>query len=115
MFHSHSIRRSVRRIVHRWSPPPRLLAVAGLVLLLGAIPALADTGSPFETIADKLMQLFVGPIAKAFAVIAVVVGGLMFAFGEMGGKKMLAGLIAGVGMALGAVNVIAWLFGGIGG
>jgi hypothetical protein len=38
------------------------------------------------------------------------VGGLMFAFDEGGSKKMLAGIVFGVGMAIGAVNFMAWLF-----
>ena len=33
-----------------------------------------------------------------------VVGGLMFAFGEGAAKRTLAGVIFGVGMAVGAVN-----------
>ena len=39
--------------------------------------------------------------------IAVVVGGLMFAFGEGGSKKALAGIIFGLGMAMGAANFLA--------
>ena len=38
------------------------------------------------------------------------VGGLMFAFGEGGAKRTLAGVVFGVGMAVGAVNFMAWLF-----
>jgi len=41
---------------------------------------------------------------------AIVVGGLMFAFGEGQSKRTLAGIIFGVGMAVGAVNFMAWLF-----
>jgi len=39
-------------------------------------------------------------------------GGLMFAYGEGQSKKMLAGIVFGVGMAIGAVNFMAWLFPG---
>ena len=38
------------------------------------------------------------------------VGGLMFAFGEGQSKRALAGIVFGVGMAIGAVNFMAWLF-----
>jgi len=34
----------------------------------------------------------------------------MFAFQEGGSKQALAGIIFGLGMALGAANFIAWLF-----
>ena len=42
--------------------------------------------------------------------IAIVVGGLMFAFGEGGSKKALAGIVFGLGMAMGAASFLAWLF-----
>ena len=41
---------------------------------------------------------------------AIVVGGLMFAFGEGGSKRMVAGVVFGVGMAIGAASFMAWLF-----
>jgi hypothetical protein len=34
----------------------------------------------------------------------------MWAFGEGDSKRALAGIVFGVGMALGAVNFINWLF-----
>ncbi len=34
----------------------------------------------------------------------------MFAFGEGGSKRTLAGIIFGLGMAMGAANFLAWLF-----
>jgi type IV secretory pathway VirB2 component (pilin) len=42
--------------------------------------------------------------------VSIVVGGLMFAFGEGQSKRQLAGVIFGVGMAIGAVNFMSWLF-----
>ena len=53
---------------------------------------------------------FTGPIARGLSLIAIVVGGLMFAFGEGGSKKALAGIVFGLGMAMGAANFLAWLF-----
>jgi hypothetical protein len=44
--------------------------------------------------------------------VAIVVGGLTFAYGEGHSKKGLAGIIFGVGMAIGAVNFMAWMFPG---
>ena len=43
-------------------------------------------------------------------VVAIVVGGLTFAYGEGAGKKTIAGIVFGVGMAVGAVNFLSWLF-----
>jgi type IV secretory pathway VirB2 component (pilin) len=83
--------------------------VALFVLLLGsAIPVFAD--SPWENAVDVLRTAFTGPIARGLSLVAIVVGGLMFAFGEGDSKRMLAGIVFGVGMAVGAVNFLAWLF-----
>ena len=61
---------------------------------------LAQGTSPWLQAIDVLQQAFTGPIAR----------GLMFAFGEGGSKKALAGIIFGLGMAMGAANFLAWLF-----
>ena len=53
---------------------------------------------------------FTGPLARGLSLIAIVIGGLMFAFGEGGSKKALAGIIFGLGMAMGAANFLTWLF-----
>jgi type IV secretory pathway VirB2 component (pilin) len=88
---------------HLW----RLAAVAGTSLLF-AIPAHAD--SPWENAVSVLQTAFTGTIARGLSLVAIVVGGLMFAFGEGESKRMLAGIVFGVGMAIGAVNFLAWLF-----
>ena len=85
----------------------RLLAAGASALLLSA-PAYAD--SPWEHAVDVLRDSFTGPIARGLALVAVVIGGLMFAFGEGDSKRALAGIVFGVGMAIGAVNFINWLF-----
>ena len=56
------------------------------------------------------MTSFTGPIARGLSLVSIVVGGVTFAFGEGGSKRLLAGIIFGVGMAIGAVNFMAWLF-----
>ena len=58
----------------------------------------------------NLSTAFTGPIARGLALVSIVVGGLMFAFGEGGSKSALAGIIFGLGMALGAANFITWMF-----
>jgi type IV secretory pathway VirB2 component (pilin) len=57
-----------------------------------------------------LQTSFTGPIARGLSLVAIVIGGLTFAYGEGGSKRILAGIIFGVGMAIGAVNFMAWLF-----
>ena len=65
---------------------------------------------PWDTAVGVLQTAFTGPIATGLALVAIVVGGLMFAFGEGAAKRTLAGVIFGVGMAVGAVNFMSWLF-----
>ena len=58
--------------------------------------------------ADQRARTFMfQPVLKR---IAIVVAGLTFAFGEGGSKRVLAGVLFGVGMAIAAVNFLAWLF-----
>ena len=80
------------------------------ILALSAGELMAQGTSPWLQAIDVLQQAFTGPIARGLSLIAVVVGGLMFAFGEGGSKKALAGIIFGLGMAMGAANFLAWLF-----
>ena len=57
-----------------------------------------------------LEAAFTGPLARGLSLIAIVIGGLMFAFGEGGSKRALAGIVFGLGMAMGAANFLNWLF-----
>src|SRR5215467_12937708 len=57
-------------------------------------------GSPWENAVQQLQNAFTGPIAKGLSLVAIVVGGLMFAFGEGGNKRMFAGIVFGIGMAI---------------
>ena len=75
---------------------------------LTVVPAHAQ--SPWENAVDVLKTAFTGPIARGLSLVAIVVGGLMFAFGEGESKRMLAGIVFGVGMAIGAVSFMSWLF-----
>ena len=89
---------------------PIRCATAGLLL---TVPAYAQAGaSPWENAVDALKTSFTGPIATGLSLVAIVVGGLMFAFGEGQSKKVFAGIVFGIGMAVGAVNFMAWLFPG---
>jgi len=83
-----------------------------LLLLLSPVAAHAQAaGSPFDTGFTALQTLFTGTIAKVASLIAIVIGGYGFAHGEPGAKKALAGVAAGTGIAVLAVNVLSWLWG----
>jgi type IV secretory pathway VirB2 component (pilin) len=79
-------------------------------LLVASVPAFAQGADPWDNAVQVLQTAFTGTIARGLALVAIVVGGLMFAFGEGQSKRMLAGIVFGVGMAIGAVNFMAWLF-----
>ncbi len=95
--------------LRRWRT--RRLAIPSLIFL-AALPVYAQsTGSdPWDNAVNVLKTAFTGTIATGLSLVAIVVGGLMFAYGEGQSKRMLAGIVFGIGMAVGAVNFLAWLF-----
>jgi type IV secretory pathway VirB2 component (pilin) len=106
------VKRSIERC--RWPLALRsrffLIALFGLLV---AAPAFAQTGtSPWENAVNVLETAFTSTIARGLSLVAIVVAGLTFAFGEGGSKRVLAGVLFGVGMAIAAVNFLAWLFPG---
>ena len=68
--------------------------------------------SPWENAVTVLQTAFTSTIARGLSLVAIVVAGLTFAFGEGGSKRVLAGVLFGVGMAIAAVNFLTWLFPG---
>jgi type IV secretory pathway VirB2 component (pilin) len=82
-----------------------------LALLLLVPLAVHAQGSPFDTGFNAIQTLFTGTIAKVASLVAIVIGGYGFAHGEPGAKKALAGVAAGTGIAVLAVNVLSWLWG----
>jgi type IV secretory pathway VirB2 component (pilin) len=80
-----------------------------LACVLGVATA-AAAQPPWENAVNVLQTSFTGPIARGLSLVAIVIGGLTFAYGEGGSKRILAGIVFGVGMAIGAVNFMAWLF-----
>ncbi len=89
----------------------RLIAVSFTLLFLLPAAALAQGGSPFDSGFTAIQALFTGTIAKVASLVAIVIGGYGFAHGEPGAKKALAGIAAGTGIAVLAVNVLSWLWG----
>ena len=66
--------------------------------------------SPWERAASNLEQTFTGPLARSLALVAIVIGGLMFMFGEGGAKRQISGIVFGGGLALFAAQFLTWLF-----
>ena len=73
-------------------------------------PVVTPSTGPWVDAVTTLQTAFTGTIARGLSLIAIVIGGLMFAFGEGGSKRALAGIVFGLGMTLGAANFIDWLF-----
>ena len=99
-----------RRELLRYTFQPARFVLFALVGLLLAAPVFAQTNSPWENAVNVLQQAFTSTIARGLSLVAIVVSGLTFAFGEGGSKRVLAGVLFGVGMAIAAVNFLAWLF-----
>jgi type IV secretion system protein TrbC len=99
LYRHHSKRYAIVRCVALW-----------LIALALAGPAFAQANSPWENAVNVLQQAFTSTIARGLSLVAIVVSGLTFAFGEGGSKRVLAGVLFGVGMAIAAVNFMAWLF-----
>jgi type IV secretory pathway VirB2 component (pilin) len=96
--------------LRRWHTRAWRLAIPSL-MFLAALPVYAQSGSdPWDNAVNVLKTAFTGTIATGLSLVAIVVGGLMFAYGEGQSKRMLAGIVFGIGMAVGAVNFLAWLF-----
>ncbi len=96
----------VPRRRHRWW---HVLGLALAALVFMPASSYAQI-SPWENAVTVLMTSFTGPIARGLSLVSIVIGGVTFAFGEGGSKRLVAGIVFGVGMAIGAVNFMAWLF-----
>jgi type IV secretion system protein VirB2 len=98
--------------VKRSSFRSRVLGFFALTIPMLPLAAHAQAGgTPFDTGFTAIQTLFTGTIAKVASLVAIVIGGYAFAHGEPGAKKTLAGVAAGSGIAVMAVNVLTWLWG----
>jgi type IV secretory pathway VirB2 component (pilin) len=87
----------------------RIAIVLAVTVLLLPASAFAQQ-SPWERAASNLEQTFTGPLARSLALVAIVIGGLMFMFGEGGAKRQISGIVFGGGLALFAAQFLTWLF-----
>ena len=100
-----------KKSVSRWRWSASVTFCSSLILASAAF-AQATGQSPWENAVSVLQQAFTSTIARGLSLVAIVVAGLTFAFGEGGSKRVLAGVLFGVGMAIAAVNFLSWLFPG---
>ena len=81
--------------------------MAALIMLYAGAAFATGAGMPWEGPICLVARSLSGPTATAVAIIAIVVSGLMMAFGELGGIfKSMLGLLMGICMAVLAVR---WL------
>ncbi len=96
------------RLGHRMAVTAAVMTIITVVLLL---PDIASAqGSPWERAASNLEFTFTGPLARSLALVSIVIGGLMFMFGEGGAKRQISGIVFGGGLALFAAQFMTWLF-----
>ena len=95
----------------RWIPLSRLVQTCtSAVVVLVVTGTAAYAQSPWERAALNLETSFTGPLARSLALVSIVIGGLMFMFGEGGAKRQVSGIVFGGGLALFASQFLAWLF-----
>jgi type IV secretory pathway VirB2 component (pilin) len=81
-----------------------------LLALWFGFPAALVAQSPWERAANNLALTFTGPLARSLALVAIVIGGLLFMYGEAGAKRQISGIVFGGGLALFAAQFLTWLF-----
>ena len=86
----------------------RMLFAVVAVIAIAPTHLLAQ--SPWERAANNLSLTFTGPLARSLALVSIVIGGLMFMFGEAGAKRQISGIVFGGGLALFAGQFLTWLF-----
>lgn len=93
--------------------------IAGLafVFALVATPALASgSGMPWEGPLEQIVDSITGPVARAAAVIAIVIAGIAIIFSEGGGGvRKLAFVGLGIAIMFAAVSFFLDFFGFAGG
>ena len=95
----------------------RLLAFAAFASLVFVHPAFASgSGMPWEGPLEQIVDSITGPVARAAAVIAIIISGIGIIFGEGGGGiRKLAFVGLGVAIMFAAVSFFLDFFGFAGG
>jgi type IV secretory pathway VirB2 component (pilin) len=96
--------------------PTAVLLTATVAILVPTAAFAAGTGMPWETPLQNILDSLTGPVAKAVAIIAIVLTGLGFAMGETGGTmRRLCGIVFGIAIAFAASQWGMTFFGFAGG
>lgn len=90
--------------------PLRSIHFAITLLAVLVLQAAVSAQAPWERAANNLALTFTGPLARSLALVSIVIGGLMFMFGEAGAKRQISGIVFGGGLALFAGQFLTWLF-----
>src|SRR4051812_33930171 len=101
------------RIAAAWRAERGRLRFAASTVLTAVLlfqASLSAQQAPWERAAGNLERTFTGPLARSLALVAIVIGGLMFMFGEGGAKRQISGIVFGGGLALFAAQFLTWLF-----
>lgn len=97
----------------------RVLRIAGMAVLVSvlAVPAYASgSGMPWEGPLQQIVDSITGPVARAAAVIAIVIAGVTIIFSEGGGGvRKLAFVGLGIAVMFAAVSFFLDFFGFAGG
>lgn len=108
---------SVRRFASN-AQAKAIQAVAGVFIAVVTSPAFASAPSsqgssmPWEGPLDMILRSIQGPVARVGILLAIIITGLMMAFGEHGsGFKKIMGIAFGGAIVMGAVSFVTALFG----
>ena len=94
----------------------RLITAATLALLLAAPAHAAGSGMPWEGPLEQVVDSITGPVARAAAVIAIVLAGITVTFSEGGsGVRKLTFVGLGIAIMFAAVSFFLAFFGFAGG
>src|SRR5919109_5382166 len=88
----------------------RISSTVVALLIVGFSSIVLHAQSPWERAALNLEATFTGPLARSLSLVSIVIGGLMFMFGEAGAKRQISGIVFGGGLALFAGQFLTWLF-----
>lgn len=94
----------------------RIASVAVAMLALAAPAYAAGSGMPWEGPLEQIVDSITGPVARAAAVIAIVIAGVTIIFSEGGGGvRKLAFVGLGIAIMFAAVSFFLDFFGFAGG
>ena len=95
---------------------PKVIAIALAFAALAAPAYAAGSGMPWEGPLQQIVDSITGPVARAAAVIAIVIAGITIIFSEGGGGvRKLAFVGLGIAIMFAAVSFFMDFFGFAGG